>query len=121
MSRETSTTHQSKLISTDPSASRTGLKDDEEEENPPQLARHKQRDIAKQEHHRAHFDTIYINRTKQYHTRLGDVFPEDLGLHCLGISEVHRLVQQLVDDDEVITDGLLLQLAEVVFEYVNLG
>lgn len=41
---------------------------------------------------------------------------QDLGLCRLRESKVHHLVQQLVDDDEVVPDGLLFQLLEVFGE-----
>lgn len=44
---------------------------------------------------------------------------EDLGLTGLRIAKVHGLIQQLVNDHEVITDTLLLQLTKVVFEYLH--
>ena len=34
----------------------------------------------------------------------------------MGIAKVHHLVQQLIDDDEVVTDRLFLQLLEVLGE-----
>lgn len=46
---------------------------------------------------------------------------EDLGLAGLGIAEVHGLVEQLVDHDEVVSDALLLQLAEVILEHLSLS
>lgn len=44
---------------------------------------------------------------------------ENLGLGCLGVSEIHHLVQQLVDDDEVVPDTLLLELLEVLRKYFD--
>ena len=41
---------------------------------------------------------------------------QDLGLCRLRESEIHHLVQQLVNDDEVVPDGLLFQLLEVFGE-----
>ncbi len=37
----------------------------------------------------------------------------------LRVAEVHELVEQLVDDDEVVSDALLLQLLEVLTEYLQ--
>ena len=38
---------------------------------------------------------------------------ENLALRCLRITEIHHLIHELVDDDEVVADGLLLELFEV--------
>lgn len=47
---------------------------------------------------------------------LCDVLAEDLGLRDLRVTEVHHLVEQLVGDDEVVTDRLLLEFLKVVLE-----
>lgn len=47
---------------------------------------------------------------------LGDVLLEDLGLGGLGVAKVHHLIEELVDDDEVIADGLFLEGLEVLGE-----
>ena len=47
---------------------------------------------------------------------LGDVFLEDLGLGGLRVAEIHHLVEELVDDDEVVPDGFFLELLEVFGE-----
>ena len=46
-----------------------------------------------------------------------NVLLEDLALSCLGVSEVHHLVHEFVDDDKVVADGLFLELLEVFYEY----
>ena len=51
--------------------------------------------------------------------KLVNVLSEYLGLACLRVSEVHRLVQQLVHHHEVITNALLLELSEVVLEHLQ--
>lgn len=38
----------------------------------------------------------------------GPILLQYLGLGCLGISKVHHLVEEFVDDDEVVPDTLLL-------------
>lgn len=47
---------------------------------------------------------------------LGDVFLEDLGLGGLRVAEIHHLVEQFVDDDEIVPDGFFLELFEVFGE-----
>lgn len=47
---------------------------------------------------------------------LCDVFLEDLGLGGLRVAEIHHLVEELVDDDEVVPDGFFLELLEVFGE-----
>lgn len=47
---------------------------------------------------------------------LRDVLLQDLRLRRLRVAEVHHLVEELVDDDEVVPDGFLLQLLEVFRE-----
>ena len=42
-----------------------------------------------------------------------DALLENLALRCLRITEIHHLIHELVDDDKVVTDGLLLELFEV--------
>lgn len=44
---------------------------------------------------------------------------KNLGLSCLRVSEIHHLVQQLVDDDKVVPDTLLLELLEVLRKYFD--
>ena len=44
---------------------------------------------------------------------------ENLALRCLGVSKVHHLIHELVDDDEVVADGLLLELLEVLDEHLH--
>lgn len=51
--------------------------------------------------------------------RTGSRLLKDLGLGRLGISEIHHLIQQLVNDDEVIPDTLLLQLLEVLCKHFD--
>lgn len=46
---------------------------------------------------------------------------QDLAVCGLRVAEVHELVQQLVDDDEVVADTLLLQLLEVLAEDLAWG
>lgn len=43
----------------------------------------------------------------------GDVHLEGVGLRVLGVAKVDDLVEQLVDEDKVVLDGLLVELAEV--------
>jgi len=50
---------------------------------------------------------------------LGDVFLEDLRLCCLRVAEIHHLIQQFVDDDEVVADGFLLEFFEVFGKYLD--
>ena len=38
---------------------------------------------------------------------------ENLALRCLRVTEVHHLIHELVDDDEVVANGLLLKLFKV--------
>ena len=38
---------------------------------------------------------------------------ENLALRCLGVAKIHHLIHELVDDDEVVADGLLLELFKV--------
>lgn len=47
---------------------------------------------------------------------LRDVLLQNLGLGGLGVAKVHHLVEELVDDDEVVSDGFLLELFEVLGE-----
>lgn len=47
---------------------------------------------------------------------LCDVFLENLGLGGLRIAKVHHFVEQFVDDDKVVADGLLLECLEVLGE-----
>ena len=47
---------------------------------------------------------------------LGDVLLEDLGLGGLRVAEIHHLIEELVDDDEVVADGLLFEGFEVLGE-----
>ncbi len=47
---------------------------------------------------------------------LRDVFLQDLGLGRLRVAKVHHLVEKLVDDDEVVADGFLLERLEVLGE-----
>ena len=37
----------------------------------------------------------------------------------MGVAVVHHLVEQLVDDDEVVPDGLLLDILEVALEHLH--
>ena len=53
------------------------------------------------------------------HEFIDCVLLQYLALGRLREPEVHHLVQQLVDDDEVIPDGLLLELLEVLDEYLD--
>lgn len=41
---------------------------------------------------------------------------QDLALCCLWVSEIHHLVEQFVDNDEVVANTLLLQHLEVLRE-----
>lgn len=50
---------------------------------------------------------------------LGDELLQDLAVCGLGIPEIHQLIQQFVNDDEVVPDALLLQLLEVLDEHLN--
>ncbi len=47
---------------------------------------------------------------------LRDVLLQDLGLGGLRVAEIHHLVEELVDDDEVVADGFLLEGFEVFGE-----
>lgn len=47
---------------------------------------------------------------------LRDVLLQDLGFGGLRVAEVHHLVEELVDDDEVVADGFLLEGLEVLGE-----
>ena len=47
-------------------------------------------------------------------TDLSNIFLQYLGVSGLGIAKVHQLIQQLVADDEVVSDALLLHLLEVL-------
>ena len=44
---------------------------------------------------------------------LRDVLLQDFALGRLGVTEVHHLVEKLVDDDKVVPDGFLLELFKV--------
>lgn len=44
---------------------------------------------------------------------LCDVFLENLGLGGLGVAKVHHLVEQFVNDDKVVADGLFLEGLEI--------
>lgn len=46
---------------------------------------------------------------------------EQLDLGCLRVPVIHHFVQQLIDDHEVVADGLLLCFLEVAFEDVHEG
>ena len=48
-----------------------------------------------------------------------DVLLENLALSCLRVAKVHHLVQQFVDNDKVIADGLLLELLEVLDQHLD--
>lgn len=50
---------------------------------------------------------------------LGDVFLENLGLGGLGISKVHHLVKQLVDDNKIVADGFFFDDFEVLGKDLN--
>lgn len=50
---------------------------------------------------------------------LSDVLLQDLAVCGLGVAEVHELIQQLVDDDEVVADALLLQLLEIFRKHLH--
>mmetsp|Transcript_27274 Transcript_27274/g.42442 ORF Transcript_27274/g.42442 Transcript_27274/m.42442 type:complete len:269 (-) Transcript_27274:93-899(-) len=50
---------------------------------------------------------------------LCDVLLEDLGFGGLWVPKVHHLIQQFIDDDEVITDTLLLKLREILLKDVH--
>mmetsp|Transcript_6541 Transcript_6541/g.12955 ORF Transcript_6541/g.12955 Transcript_6541/m.12955 type:complete len:393 (-) Transcript_6541:127-1305(-) len=39
---------------------------------------------------------------------------QSLGVGCLGVSEIHHLIQELVDDHEVVLDTFLFKLVEVL-------
>lgn len=45
-----------------------------------------------------------------------DIHPllQYLALRCLGVSEIHHLIQQLVNDDEIVPYRLLLEFFEVL-------
>ena len=45
-----------------------------------------------------------------------DSLLKDLALRCVGIAEIHHLVEQLIDDHEVIPDRFLFELFEVLGE-----
>lgn len=47
---------------------------------------------------------------------LCNVLLQDLGLGGLGVAKVHHLVEQLVYNDEVVTDGLFFEDLEVLGE-----
>ena len=47
-----------------------------------------------------------------------DKLLEDLGLCDLRVSKVHHLVQKLVDDDEIVSDTLFLNLLEVLLKHL---
>lgn len=66
----------------------------------------------------------------RWHTRLArlqlvallrDVLLQDLAVRGLRKAEVHELVQQLVHNDEVVSDALLLQLLKVLAEDLGTG
>ena len=44
---------------------------------------------------------------------------QNLALRCLGVSEVHHFVHELVDDDEVVSNRLFLQFLEVLDQDLN--
>lgn len=50
---------------------------------------------------------------------LSCVLLQNLALCCLGISKIHHLIQQLVNDDKVVPDTLLLQYLEVFGEHLH--
>ncbi len=47
---------------------------------------------------------------------LRDVLLEDFGFGGLRVAEIHHFVEKLVDDDEIVADGFLLQGFEVFGE-----
>ena len=47
---------------------------------------------------------------------LRDVLLEDFGFGSLRVAEIHHFVEKLVDDDEIVADGFLLQGFEVFGE-----
>ena len=56
-------------------------------------------------------------RSSIYHSqkqlRRSCLLLKDLAFRCLRIAEVHHLIHELVDDDEVVANGLLLKLFKV--------
>ena len=48
-----------------------------------------------------------------------DALLENLALGRLGVAKVHHLVHELVDDHKVVADGLLLELLEVLDQYLH--
>ena len=48
-----------------------------------------------------------------------DALLENLALCCLREAEVHHLVHELVDDDEVVADRFLLEFFEVLDENLH--
>jgi hypothetical protein len=44
---------------------------------------------------------------------------ENLGLGGLRVPKVHHLIEELEDDDEIVADGLLLQLLEVLGQHFD--
>ena len=44
---------------------------------------------------------------------------QNLGVCGLRIAEIHHLIKELVDDDKVIADALLTNLAKVLLQRVN--
>jgi hypothetical protein len=48
-----------------------------------------------------------------------DVLLQYLGFGSLGISEIHHLIEQLIDDDKVVSYTLFLKLFEVLCKHLD--
>lgn len=70
--------------------------------------------------HNQHIFGAYWLATALLVLHLRDVFPQNFRLHGLWVPKIHGFVQQLVDDNKIVSDRLLLQLPKVVLEHVNL-
>lgn len=46
----------------------------------------------------------------------GHALLQDLALRRLGVSKVHHLIHQLINNDKVVSDRFLLELLEVFYE-----
>ena len=63
-------------------------------------------------HHTLPFSGGYWRHAVQ--TTKADSLLEDLALRSLRIAEVHDLIQQLIDEDKVVSDALFFQLLEIL-------
>ena len=64
------------------------------------------------------FYVLTVKKQKNFETR-GDSLLQDLALRRLREAKVHHLVEQLVDDDEVVSYGLLLDIWRALLSEEN--